>query len=333
MVVYFSKNVDNNNSQIIFDSLLSKNVKIKYCDISSNIKDIVHWNVVDKLTSRLLNVLPKIHLYQNIYKHRATHLVVVHLFYINLLDLFLLRFFFGKLKIVYLTLDSVHSHKFDFFLKLKIIFFDQVLHTKNQDLDFYNKLGKKQFIFSQGYPASFAMKYINNEIIKKYDCTFIGNYAPKRVEYLNFILNDPRIFNKSFYISGKGLLRKIKSNSGLHHITGPTIGKAYYEQLSASRVNLIFFNEIVNDQTTTRLYELLEVNGIILCEYNDYTKTIFDNGQLFRNPTDLIIKINRILSLTQVEYQYWLDMQKLVKQKINSKSWDECVETIIPYLT
>ena len=140
------------------------------------------------------------------------------------------------------------------------------------------------------------------------------------------------IFNKSFYISGKGLLGKVKSNSGLHHITGPTIGEAYYDQLSASRVNLIFFNEIVRDQTTTRLYELLEVNGIILCEYNDYTRTIFDDSQLFRNPTDLIIKINIILSLTQGEYKYWLDRQKLVKQKINSKSWDECVETIIPYL-
>ena len=332
MIIYYSKNADHNNSEAIYNALRSKNIDIFYCDISKLLDDIIYWGLLSKIFSRVLNIIPKFSLFYKIKSYRATHVIIVHLFFINILDLIFLRLFFKKTKIVHLTLDSIHAKKWDFFFRDKLKFFDLILHTKEQDIPFYNTFNLEQVLFKQGYCEDLIKGFRNVKLQKEIDCCFIGNYAPERVKYLNFILNDPRLFKVSFFVSGKGMVHSIKSLSKMHNFKGPTTGKKYYEMLMKSRVNLIFFNELAQDKVTTRFYELLEVDSVILCQYNEYTMNLFDRVQLFKNPGELIINLKYILNVDCDTYNQLVNKQRILKSKLLSSSWDICVNDIVNHL-
>jgi spore maturation protein CgeB len=201
-----------------------------------------------------------------------------------------------RLKLIFLTVDSIKNKTFQraFFLK-SLYLYDFVITTKSQDIDIYKKYFLKKIIFSyQGIDEKNFLDYSlsENEDHLKSEVVFVGDYGIERAETIKFLIEadvpikifgfnwDRYKFFKPFYF-------------------GPAMADDYYKVLNNAKIALCFLNVKAGDTYTTRSLEIPASGTLLLAEETEDHKNLFKENKeavFFNNKNDLLEKIRYYLS-------------------------------------
>ena len=201
-----------------------------------------------------------------------------------------------KLKIIFLTVDSIKNKTFQrpFFLK-SLHLYDFIITTKPTDIKIYKKYFSKNLILShQGVDEKNFLNYNLKpyEGYLKSEVVFIGDYGKKRANAIKFLIQN----NVPIKIFG---FNWSKDKFFKSYFFGPVMEDNYYKVLNNSKIGLGFLNNEVGDEYTTRSLEIPASGSLLLAEKTRYHKKLFKENEeavFFRNHNDLLEKINYYLS-------------------------------------
>ena len=203
-----------------------------------------------------------------------------------------------NIKIVYYWADTV--------LNLERALFDAApfydlcaIHSKTLVSYFY------QFGFKRCKWIPFGFDSIHNITMSKklYDIGFAGGHSIEREEVINAIVqNFPSL---RVAIAGQGWQnvksRQIKKSV----VAGVLYGSAYSDFHAACRVSINIISKYSKPSTNMRFFELMVSDSIQITTYTSEQAEVYREGQelfYFETNQELVEKINKVFSLSEIEY-------------------------------
>ena len=315
-IIYFGPNIKGSTTKKRISSLKNLKFKVNILDscsfyqLRSSIFKALQIRIgmgpiYEKVLSKILNEI-------DLFK--PEYLIIETGYLFNVKTLIKLKEKKPKLKLIFLTVDSIKNKTFQrsFFLK-SLNLYDFVVTTKSQDLDIYKKYFYKKIIFS--YQGIDEKNFLNYNLSKdedhlKSEVVFIGDYGKERAEKIKFLIKagvpikifgynwDRYKFFKSFYF-------------------GPAMADDYYKVLNNAKIALCFLNVKVGDTYTTRSLEIPASGTLLLAEETKDHNDLFKRNKeaiFFKNKKDLLKKINYYLKNNKERKQVAKAGKKRIRQ-------------------
>lgn len=296
-VIYFGPNIEGSTTKKRINSL--KDLKFNVNTVDSCDYYRLRSSIFKALQIRIglgpiyKNVLFKV--LEEIDFFKPDYLIIETAFLFNTETLTKIKRRNPKLKLIFLTVDSIKTKTFQrsFFLK-SLNLYDFVITTKSQDIDIYKKYFFKKLIFSyQGIDEHNFLNYSlsANEGHLKSEVVFIGDYGKDRAKTIKFLIeaNIPiKIFGFNWH--------RYKFFKPFYF--GPAMADDYYKVLNNAKIALCFLNVEVGDTYTTRSLEIPASGTLLLAEETKDHKNLFKENEeavFFKNQNDLLKKIKYYL--------------------------------------
>lgn len=215
----------------------------------------------------------------------------------NILESSTLDFFRTQSKVVLWMLDGIHHIPE---CKSHIDHVDVFFCFEQQDVDWFESIGKKAFFLPQAYDETV---YYPMPLIKDIDILFVGNLYRyyKRIDFLNAVLK--AFPGKKILIYGiykpyyknpiKWLFREKRDVFMNKNISREKVNELY----NRAKLVLNIHHEQSQNGANPKVFEICGAGAYQICDMNPYIKSLYPNDEvgLYANKNELIALINDAL--------------------------------------
>jgi len=183
---------------------------------------------------------------------------------------------FPSCRLVHYTPDSIRAPGMRL-LRSALPQYDLCITTKHREVELYRSIGVNRAIFSwQGYDDAIhrPMELTGSQSdLYRSDLVFIGQNMPKRAAYISRIAGETD-FKIGLY--GRGWNTGPAGNTLRRLDRGWLQGRDYARAISGARIALCFLNDQVDDDYTTRTFEIPACGTMMLAERTKAHEQLFD---------------------------------------------------------
>lgn len=212
-----------------------------------------------------------------------------------------IRRLYPSCKLVHYTPDSLNASGMRHPLfRHALSNYDLCITTKRRETVLYRSAGAANAYFSwQGYDDSFHMPFVlTGEEMKKFknDVVFIGQNMPKRASQLARIAQE---LDCRIGLYGRGWKKGPGAGVLGGYYRGWLQGQDYAKAISGAEIALCFLNNEVDDDYTTRTFEIPACGTMMLAERTEAHQQLFNEGReaaFFDTTEECLEKVGYYLS-------------------------------------
>jgi len=202
------------------------------------------------------------------------------------------------IKLIHFTPDPAFEfHRSRHFIK-SLPLYDLAVTTKSYELSNYQSaIGKEKVLYvTQGFDKNLHKPYYDF-VEKQFGVSFIGHREKEREEIVQKLINShiPVVLAGKYW---SNFVKKNKKNASLNYIGKGIYGEDYAKVLSKYYFSLGLLSRWVNEQHTTRTFEIPACRTALITEKNDEISKFYNTNEViyFNSADNIIERINSYMN-------------------------------------